>query len=191
MSVVVEGLFLGYFFVEYIIRGGRLRRFLWKLGLWLLLLLPGAAVLTFDFTSQVQVDVSMSLLLSTFVSASIWVVMFDPNISRTVTLVQFATLVASVLITAFTILGGRGEGSWEEKLSFMLRVPGIVAAFFLRLPWDGPRIVRGLCWTLIWLWASRTDADKYYPPDSLQWLNRTLEINGTVLVLERTKWAVA
>lgn len=190
MSVVVEGIFIGYFFLEYIVRGGRLRRFLWKLSLWALLLTPGAAMLTFDFTSQVQVDVSMSLVLSTFVSSSIWVVMFDPDVSRAVTLVQLGTLAASVLITALTILGGRGEGSWDEKLAFMLRVPGIVGTFFVRLPRDGPRIARGLCWTLIWLWAARIDADEYYPPENLQWLNRTLQVNGTVLVLERTRWAL-
>ncbi|KAM3470821.1 hypothetical protein MY4038_000392 [Beauveria bassiana] len=187
MSVVVEGLFILYVFFDLVIRGGRLRRFLWKLGLWLLLMMPGVAMLNFDFTSQVQVDVSMSIILSTFVSASIWIVMFDPDISRTVTLVQFGTLAASCVITALTILGGRGDGGWDEKLAFMLRVPGIVGAFFVRLPWDGPRIARGLCWTLIWLWASRTDADEYYPPENLQWLKRTLQVNGTVLELDRAR----
>ncbi|ATY58479.1 Bromodomain protein [Cordyceps militaris] len=196
VSVAVEALLLLYLFLDVVVRAGRLRRFLWKLGLWLLLMLPGVAMLNFDFTSQVQVDVSMAIMLSTFVSGTIWVVVFDPDISRTVTLVQLGTLVGSCAVTALTILsGGRGgggedEGTWRDKGAFLLRVPGIVGAFFVRLPWDGPRIVRGLCWTLIWFWVARTDADEYYPPDKLQWLNRTLEVNGTVLLLDRIRRVV-
>ncbi|OAA54865.1 hypothetical protein ISF_08136 [Cordyceps fumosorosea ARSEF 2679] len=190
MSIVIEGLFLVYLFFDLVVRGGRLRRFLWKFGLWLLLMTPGAAMLSFEFTSQVQVDVSVSVVLSTFVSGSIWIVMFDPDISRAVTLAQLGTLAASCVITALAVLTGGGsqkEGAWDERLAFMLRVPAIVVAFVLRLPWDGPRIARGLCWTLIWFWASRTDADEYYPPENLRWLNRTLEINGTVLILDRIR----
>lgn len=137
-----------------------------------------------EFTSQVQVDVSMSVLASTFVSASIWIIMFDPDISRTLTLVQLGTLILSIAMSMLILLGVRENGSWEEKRTHLARIPGIIGTFIIRLPWDGPYIARGLCWTIIWFIVSHNhEADDYYPSKHLNWLNRTVEINGTVLAL--------
>lgn len=184
-SSVVEAAFLLWFFYDFVIRGGRIRRFLWKLALWFLLMMPCFAVMNLDFESQVQVDVSMSVLASTFVSSGIWIVIFDPSFSPAFTVLQLATLCISIGLSTLIMLGGRKEGTWEEQKQHLARVPAIIWTFFIRLPWDGPSILVNFCWTIIWYYVSRNyDADDLYPPHKLYGLKRTLQMNGTVYALD-------
>lgn len=183
-SSIIELLFVLYFLYDFVVRGGRVRRFLWKLALYLALLLPGVAALNLEFTSQVQVDVSMSFLASILVSTSIWIVVFDPDISPTLTLLQLGTLVLSISVSIAILLSLREEGTWAEQREHLFMLPGVIGKFMIRLPWDGPHIAMGLYRAIAWLIKTyHFEVDDFAPKDKLHWLNRTVEINGTVFVL--------
>lgn len=194
ISFLTESFFILWFLYDYTIRGGRGRRVLWKVALWMVLITPGVAIVNHDgFTSQEQADFALSLLASMLATVTIWVMAFDPHTSRLSTFVQLGTLIAGLVVSAWAILEGSGgisdDGSWDEEIAFMKCVPAIVGKFVLNLPWTGPGLFRAFCWAAIREWVSRHDADKYYPPERLQF-NRTLKVNGTLFAIDQPTHAV-
>lgn len=127
-------------FYQRIVRPRRYRVALAKCLLGALLCVPAVALMSAEWRDNAQANATVAVLASTFFWVPHWVIfLLNPQAAWSRILGDVALLMAVTGVTAVGMTHWVADDGLEmAHFWFAWRMPGIVARYVVRLPWDGP-----------------------------------------------------